>query len=138
VPSGLRIRTRRTRRRSSREKPAPPHLAAHLSGTLYLVALTEAELEWLMVPEAPALPTLADLLPPRPSWMAAGACRDRPDVTWFPDRGKSTAPAKAICAGCPVRVECLSFAQHEGIDHGTWGGLSPRERRKTWAAHVAG
>ncbi|MDP8937329.1 MAG: WhiB family transcriptional regulator [Actinomycetota bacterium] len=41
---------------------------------------------------------------------ALGLCRDRPDVTWFPEKGQSAAPAKAVCAGCPTRAPCLEYA----------------------------
>lgn len=64
----------------------------------------------------------------RPAWHADGACHEHPDVTWFPARGESTEPAKAVCRDCLVRSECLIFA----IDHdeqGIWGGTSAQERR---------
>lgn len=35
--------------------------------------------------------------------------------------------AKAICAACPVRSECLEFGLDEPT--GIWGGRSARERR---------
>jgi Transcription factor WhiB len=38
------------------------------------------------------------------------------------------AQAKAICAGCPVRRECLAFALRTHQVHGVWGGLSEQER----------
>ncbi|MEU4229440.1 WhiB family transcriptional regulator [Nonomuraea sp. NPDC026600] len=37
--------------------------------------------------------------------------------------------AKAICANCPVREECLRWALHHKEHWGVWGGLNPRERR---------
>jgi WhiB family redox-sensing transcriptional regulator len=37
--------------------------------------------------------------------------------------------AKAICALCPVRVECLQWALDTAQDAGVWGGLSEGERR---------
>ncbi len=36
--------------------------------------------------------------------------------------------AKAVCAPCPVRLECLDHAIAEGERFGVWGGLSVRER----------
>ena len=66
---------------------------------------------------------------------------EHPDL-WFDhaDRDKGRAPAnprarvlslarvKAICAECPVRVECLNYA----LDHddlvGIWGGTTTDER----------
>ena len=37
--------------------------------------------------------------------------------------------AKAICAVCPVRVECLNYAIRIREPHGVWGGLNEIERR---------
>ncbi|MDQ5874066.1 MAG: WhiB family transcriptional regulator [Actinomycetota bacterium] len=62
--------------------------------------------------------------------MQRGACVDAPDPDiFFPGSGESDEPAKAICAGCPVREPCLRWAlEHE--EHGTWVGLSPSERKR--------
>jgi WhiB family redox-sensing transcriptional regulator len=41
------------------------------------------------------------------------------------------AEARTICAGCPVKYDCLEFAMRdEQVWVGIWGGLTPRERRK--------
>jgi WhiB family redox-sensing transcriptional regulator len=37
--------------------------------------------------------------------------------------------AKAVCAGCPVRPDCLAFALDTEQNDGVWGGLSETERR---------
>jgi WhiB family redox-sensing transcriptional regulator len=37
--------------------------------------------------------------------------------------------AKALCARCPVRIECLEFAIRIREPHGVWGGLNEIERR---------
>ena len=37
--------------------------------------------------------------------------------------------ARLLCARCPVRKECLRFALENGIVHGLYGGIPPRERR---------
>lgn len=69
---------------------------------------------------------------------------DAPDMSWyelgdgqgvdpdlfFPERGASTEEAKAVCAGCAVREQCLEFALTNGEKFGIWGGLSERERRR--------
>jgi WhiB family redox-sensing transcriptional regulator len=39
------------------------------------------------------------------------------------------AAAKRICAGCPVRVNCLGWALRAGEPAGIWGGTTPEERR---------
>ena len=80
-----------------------------------------------------------DLRSLRPAWMFGAACRDHPEINFHPERGEDTRPAKAVCAGCSVRGECLAFAlQHEMAchGHGIWGGLSARERRKLNRARV--
>lgn len=68
-------------------------------------------------------------------WRARGTCAgsDDPEL-WFPV-GQSgparaqEAEAKAICADCPVRQDCATWALDVGEDHGVWGGLSEDERR---------
>ncbi|MER6304271.1 WhiB family transcriptional regulator [Kitasatospora sp. NPDC001539] len=37
--------------------------------------------------------------------------------------------AKAVCAGCRVRVECRRHALAAREPHGVWGGLTEEERR---------
>ncbi len=44
-------------------------------------------------------------------------------------RNRETA-AKAICAKCSVRSECLDYAIQIKEQHGIWGGTSERERKK--------
>ena len=68
-------------------------------------------------------------VPPRPSWWDGAECRSS-GVNFFPERGESTGPAKALCAVCAAQDACLAFAVGEGIEHGVWGGLSPQERRE--------
>ncbi len=76
---------------------------------------------------------LADFaLSPRPrdpSWRARAACSDADPDLFFPPDGGPAGPGCRICARCPVRQECLDYAISNGIVHGTWGGLSERERR---------
>ncbi|KOV41956.1 WhiB family transcriptional regulator [Streptomyces sp. H036] len=43
--------------------------------------------------------------------------------------GAAQNKAKAVCAGCPVRTECLAHALDHRIEHGIWGGMTERERR---------
>ncbi|MFD0634201.1 WhiB family transcriptional regulator [Catenulispora yoronensis] len=47
-------------------------------------------------------------------------------------RERREQAAKRICAGCPVREECAAFAVALGERHGTWGGLTDKERRGAW------
>ena len=39
------------------------------------------------------------------------------------------APARQVCAACPVRQPCLDYAISNRIAYGIWGGLTERERR---------
>ena len=68
------------------------------------------------------------------SWREQAACRhDDPDI-FFPigQAGRALADirrAKAVCAACPVRSRCLSFALDTRQAHGIWGGYDENERR---------
>jgi WhiB family redox-sensing transcriptional regulator len=66
----------------------------------------------------------------RERWQRDAACIGHPEVSFFPERGVSTRPARAVCARCLVRDDCLGYAMAHGIKHGIWGGLSERERRR--------
>jgi WhiB family redox-sensing transcriptional regulator len=67
------------------------------------------------------------------AWQRRGNCAD-PDVpTWlfFPSRGdrKTLEAALAVCAGCAVRAECLSYGLQTG-SAGIWGGTTEIERQR--------
>ena len=62
-------------------------------------------------------------------WEASALCAQVGAVLFFPKKGESTAPAKAICRRCEVRAECLEAALARHERYGVWGGLSERERR---------
>lgn len=64
-----------------------------------------------------------------PTWRARAACRGADPNLFFPERGESTAAAKAVCNGCPVASECLDYALDAGEKHGIYGGKSEKERR---------
>lgn len=64
----------------------------------------------------------------RPRWQRSAACRGVDSDLFFPERGASTAEAKAVCRTCPVIAECRDFAI-ANWEPGIWGGLSERERR---------
>jgi WhiB family redox-sensing transcriptional regulator len=63
-------------------------------------------------------------------WRMLANCNGVDPDLFFPERGQSTDEAKAVCAGCEVRVECLEFALVHGEKFGIWGGASERERRR--------
>jgi WhiB family transcriptional regulator, redox-sensing transcriptional regulator len=77
----------------------------------------------------------AGLLAPGENWRSLAACQSADPDLFFPvsSSGPSlaqVAQAKAICAGCQVRRECLAFALRTDQVHGVWGGLSEQERRR--------
>lgn len=66
-------------------------------------------------------------------WMVSAACRGMDPELWFPvtevgPGARQVARAKAVCAGCPVRDECLAFALELKLAEGVFGGLTPSER----------
>lgn len=63
-------------------------------------------------------------------WMSEGICSQVDGDLWFPEKGSSTAPAKRICMGCPVRERCLEWALDNNERFGVYGGKSERDRRK--------
>jgi hypothetical protein len=52
-----------------------------------------------------------------------------PDAEFVTARREREAKAKAICADCPVRLECLAYALDTGQAYGIWGGLNEDELR---------
>lgn len=76
----------------------------------------------------------------RPAWHRHAACRGHDPALWFPERGQSTAPARAICAGCPVQAPCTQAGLEGGTGYGAtgevgiWGGTSGRQRRTLLAS----
>jgi WhiB family transcriptional regulator, redox-sensing transcriptional regulator len=72
----------------------------------------------------------------RQAWLDQAACRDLDPERFFPESGEHTkaAEAKAICAGCQVRDQCLELAVKAagGVDqdHGVFGGTLPAERSR--------
>lgn len=66
---------------------------------------------------------------PSRSWHDLAACRGVDPDLFFPQRGESLDPARAICATCPVRVDCLEEALARKEEFGVWGGMSTGERK---------
>jgi WhiB family redox-sensing transcriptional regulator len=71
------------------------------------------------------------------SWQARARCRGSDANLFFSpthleareERLAREALAKAICAACDVRRQCLDFALATREPHGIWGGLNEIERR---------
>ena len=81
-----------------------------------------------LAPTPPGRSELYDLLV-RPAWHADAACREHPEVNFFPGRGEPVAPAKAICSGCLVRGECADAVGLSYDTYGVWGGRTEYERK---------
>jgi WhiB family transcriptional regulator, redox-sensing transcriptional regulator len=63
---------------------------------------------------------------------SAAACRSADPELFFPISAfgqplKQVAEAKAICACCPVRRQCLAFGLRTWQVHGIWGGMTAEE-----------
>jgi WhiB family redox-sensing transcriptional regulator len=83
------------------------------------------------------------LLVPRKHWRSLAACQSADPDLFFPispsgPSGAQVAQAKAICAGCPVRQECLAFALRTQQVYGVWGGLTEQERYPLISSAVTG
>jgi WhiB family redox-sensing transcriptional regulator len=66
--------------------------------------------------------------PDRGEWTKRARCTETDPEVFFPVKGESAQPAKAICARCEVRAHCLAHAIRADEEHGVWGGLSRAER----------
>jgi WhiB family redox-sensing transcriptional regulator len=69
----------------------------------------------------------------RPAWQAKAACRGADPHLFYPERGsgiEEAALAKATCARCDVREDCLEMVIKFKDRYGTWGGFTGEERRK--------
>lgn len=65
------------------------------------------------------------------TWHDHAACRGMDLAIFFPRIGENATTAKAVCAGCPVREDCLHDALATEVKtkrFGIRGGLSPVER----------
>lgn len=69
-------------------------------------------------------------------WRSKAACQGmRLDLFYGPDSGRETpeekvireAQAKAVCHGCPVRVDCLEERLRRADKYGIHGGLDEDE-----------
>jgi WhiB family redox-sensing transcriptional regulator len=75
------------------------------------------------------------------SWRDRAACRDIVAAEYdpfFADTADLQAEAIAICANCPVRDDCLTFAVRTGQQYGIWGGQPQQLVRRLIALDRAG
>jgi len=68
------------------------------------------------------------------SWWTMAACRSADPELFFPLSSTGGAQAhvnraKAVCARCQIRQQCLDYAIESHQKYGVWGGTSEEERR---------
>jgi hypothetical protein len=64
-----------------------------------------------------------------PDWHADGLCQQVDPELFYPEKGETAKPAKAVCDRCDVRDKCLQWALDNDEKHGVWGGKTEKERR---------
>lgn len=73
---------------------------------------------------------------PEAWWTAEAACTGQTDLFFAPygerpeARRAREAEAFALCASCPVAVDCREYAFRIREEHGIWGGLTEGYRRQ--------
>lgn len=73
---------------------------------------------------------------PREHWSERALCSQIHADVFFPERddddatprAEKVSTAKAVCALCPVRAQCLQAALDSNERFGVWGGLTTHER----------
>lgn len=71
-----------------------------------------------------------------PSWHADAACRGYGRAMFPPEgitqaeRDRLDATARRLCAGCPVLEDCREYVVAVRPKHGTWAGLTEKDRRR--------
>ena len=84
--------------------------------------------------------------PPATTWHLLAACRVDTAVHFFPpnhferkpEKDRRESAARAVCHGCPVRLECLEHALRAPEPYGIWGGLNELQRRRVQRRRHAG
>lgn len=70
----------------------------------------------------------APILEEKP-WATFAACKDAPEVSFFPQTKTEARAALAVCGICPVREDCLDHAIETSERFGVWGGMTEKERK---------
>lgn len=63
-------------------------------------------------------------------WQDRAICRAVDGDIFFAVGSAQEHQAKGVCKTCPVRWECLAYALRHRVEHGVWGGMTDRERRR--------
>lgn len=64
------------------------------------------------------------------TWQADALCAQTDPELFFPEKGDPGRAAKAVCAACLVRAECLDYALDSGERYGIYGGMGEVARRR--------
>lgn len=72
------------------------------------------------------------------AWQLRAACKGPQATAFFPpahaerkeEKVSREERAKAICATCTVRRDCLEYALRIREPHGIWGGMNEVERKQ--------
>lgn len=71
-------------------------------------------------------------------WQEYAACKGRENLFFTTQRGQASnydrEAAIRICSRCPVKEECLSYAESNCEEHGIWGGKDFSEHSTTRVA----
>ena len=85
------------------------------------------------------IPTIEDELrssitlhnPSELHWQDEGRCKEVDPELFYPEEGADTSfHAKKVCRSCEVRIQCLKYSLDNEEQHGVWGGLTPKDRRR--------
>lgn len=68
------------------------------------------------------------------NWVAHARCASQDSDGLF-EQGSVQREARNVCADCPVRLNCLSYALDNRENFGVWGALTERERRAMLKAY---
>jgi WhiB family transcriptional regulator, redox-sensing transcriptional regulator len=73
-------------------------------------------------------------------WWDLAACQQADPELFFPVSAVGSARAdidraKAVCATCRIRQQCLDYALDTRQAHGVWGGRTEEERLQIILAH---
>lgn len=65
-------------------------------------------------------------------WTRHAACAGQNPDLFFRDEHDHTTyqEARRFCCTCRVQLECLNWAIETKTEHGIFGGLTPRERKR--------
>ena len=69
------------------------------------------------------------------AWRDLAACKHHNTLLFFPERWEVATAARELCAVCPVADDCARYALAHKIEHGIWGGMNVKERRRYARVH---